>query len=160
MNITESKLRSLIEEEIFAMIESGEIDEGFLTRQTGRLAGFGTAAAATAKGLAQRGIAAAQKATGDVAGTAQTTTQRQAGAAQSKEMVKKARAGQVIGNQVGNLRKNIKEMESDARSLGVSEAPAMKKAIQSLKDSILVLQQIHAVVTTKGSAEAADTPGQ
>jgi hypothetical protein len=65
MKITESQLKQIVMEEIELMVESGEIDEGFLDRLKARAAGAGEKLKGSAKSAIQRGVGAVQGAIGD-----------------------------------------------------------------------------------------------
>jgi len=52
MKLTESQLKEIISEEIEAMIEEGDLDEGFLDRMRARAAGLGAKAKGKAKAAA------------------------------------------------------------------------------------------------------------
>jgi len=148
MQITESKLKALIEEEIALMIENGEIDEGLLDRIGAGIGAMGTKAKAGLKSMGQQAAATALGARakgaemlgGDAAKLrtrqqtqktqAQQTTQ-QAGAQAKAGMAKKILTGKLI-----KLSRLNTDLTNDVRKLGLEKEQGVAGSLKQLEDAI------------------------
>mgnify|MGYP003627190358 CR=1 FL=1 len=162
MKLKESELKEIIASEIETMIENGEIDEGLLTKLTGRLAGLGQSV--KGKG-AELGYKALSKGAGYLPGKAGQKISKDAATAAAGQAtattkaVGVAKAGQVLRNQLGNLNSNYKEMVSDAKSLGVLDMPEVVKAFQQLEKAIQNIGKVSSKMSALGDKGAQATAG-
>tara|TARA_A100001011_G_scaffold165694_1_gene174352 strand:+ start:2107 stop:2565 length:459 start_codon:yes stop_codon:yes gene_type:complete len=147
MKITESQLKQIIDEEIVAMIENGEIDEGILDRLKARASGLKTKAG-TAMGAAKQSLGAKVKgaqaaAVGALGGDAtqlkkDQATQQQAAAAQKAAGANKAKAQRAASI----LNSHLKALVTDLTKLGVNpDQPDVKKAVAALQQAVSVSTQ-------------------
>jgi len=148
MQITESKLKALIEEEIALMIENGEIDEGVLDRIGAQVGAMGTKAKAGLKSRwqgAKAGVTGAKAAAvktlgGDAASLqkkqaaqkaqAQQTTQ-QAGAQAKAGMAKKILTGKLT-----KLSRLNTDLTNDVKKLGLEKEQGVAGSLKQLEDAI------------------------
>ena len=148
MQITESKLKALIEEEIALMIENGEIDEGVLDRIGAQVGALGTKAKAGLKSRwqgAKAGVTGAKAAAvkglgGDAASLqkkqaaqkaqAQQTTQ-QAGAQAKAGMAKKILTGKLT-----KLSRLNTDLTNDVKKLGLEKEQGVAGSLKQLEDAI------------------------
>ena len=139
MKITESHLKQIIDEEIQAMIESGEIDEGMLDRLKARGSGAISKMKSGAKGMVQKGAAgaigvAAKLGAGDAATNAADEL-TQAAADTKAAGVNKAKATKAASI----LNSHLKALVNDLNKLGVNiDQPDVKKAIAALQQAVNV----------------------
>ena len=147
MKITESQLKKIIDEEIIAMIESGEIDEGLLDRLKARASGLKTKAG-TAVGAAKQSLGAkvtgakaavAGKLGADTPGLQQKQAAQQQAAADTKAAgVNKAKAQRAASI----LNSHLKALVTDLTKLGVNpDQPDVKKAVVALQQAVSVSTQ-------------------
>ena len=122
MKITESEIKQLIDEEIQAMIESGEIDEGILDRLKARASGVGSKIAGAGRGAIQKGLGAIASVGGEEE-MAQTMRDRaaatKAGAA-DKALAKKTLS--ILQSHLRSLAKDLKKLGLDTDSAGIKQA--------------------------------------
>ena len=142
MNITETKLKQIIDEEIMAMIENGEIDEGVLDRLKARAAGVkskvGSAVGSAKQSLGAKVKGAQAAAVGALGGDAtqlkkDQATQQQAAAAQKAAGASKAQAQKTLSIMNSHLASLVKDLQK----LGVDpNTPGVKGAIAALQRSV------------------------
>ena len=139
MKITENQLKQIIDEEIQAMIESGDIDEGMLDRLKARGSGAISKMKSGAKGMVQKGAAgamgvAAKLGAGDAA-TKAADELTQAAADTKTAGVNKAKATKAASI----LNSHLKALVNDLNKLGVNiDQPDVKKAIAALQQAVNV----------------------
>ncbi len=130
MKIKESQLKELIAEEIQLMIESGEIDEGWLDRQRAKLSGVGTSLKGAGKELVQRGlggvagIAGEEEMAAKMRGKATATKQATAGKAEAQKMLS------IMNSHLANIQNDLKKLGIDPNT------PGIKGALTSLKRAV------------------------
>lgn len=157
MKITENDLRNLIEDEIVAMVERGELDEGILDRLGARAAAVGTKAKSTMKSLGQRGSAnvAKLRAKGAAAlGGVDAADTKQGKLAQAKsdqaaatqaQGAKDARAIQVkkvVGAKLQKLSRLNTDLTNDVQKLGLGEEEVVVAALNQLENAIVQIATI------------------
>ena len=145
MNITESKLKSLIEEEIADMMERGEIDEGFLDRMKARGSGAIQRAKGGAQSALQRGAGAAAGAVGFGAlgkkmKTADDTTSQLSKTSQTQSKLKS-----IVGS-----------FQKDLTALGLADDPLVAKAV---RDVVGAISQAMAKVAAEKEAALGNVGG-
>lgn len=139
MKITENQLKQIIDEEIQAMIENGDIDEGMLDRLKARGSGAISKMKTGAKGMVQKGLgsalgAAGKMGAGDVA-TQAATDLKQAATDTKAAGVNKAKATKAASI----LNSHLKALVNDLNKLGVNiDQPDVKKAIAALQQAVNV----------------------
>ena len=139
MKITENQLKQIIDEEIQAMIENGEIDEGILGRLKARGSGAISKMKSGAKGMVQKGAAgamgvAAKLGAGDAA-TKAADELTQAAADTKAAGVNQAKATKAASI----LNSHLKALVNDLNKLGVNiDQPDVKKAIAALQQAVNV----------------------
>ena len=130
MKIKESQLKELIAEEIQLMIESGEIDEGWLDRQKAKLSGVGTKLKGGARGMVQKGLGAVAGVAGEeevaakMKGKAAATQQATAGKAEAQKMLS------IMNSHLANIQNDLKKLGIDPNT------PGIKGALTSLKRAV------------------------
>ena len=130
MKITESQLKLTIKEEIAALIESGELDEGWLDRLGARAAAAKTRAGSYVKGGAQKAAGKLAHATGATAAGELSTHTGERTQAAGKEKA------QVIKTRKIALAHSTR-LKKDLRALGIVDVDsAIWKAIETLDDAI------------------------
>ena len=138
MKITESKLKSLIEEEIAMMIENGEIDEGILDRIKAQAAGLGTKAKGMAKGAVQKGLGSVVGAAGKLgAGDAATKAGADLKKAASDTATATAAGAQTAKIQ-SILKSTLKNLQNDLTKLGVAGDVRVRKAMETVQQAVLL----------------------
>lgn len=142
MKITESQLKQLIDEEIIAMIESGEIDESVLSRLKARAAGVkskvGSAVGAAKQTLGSKVTGAKAAVAGKLGADTADLRQKQAAQQQAAAATKAAGARKAGGQRAASiLQSHLTAMVKDLQKLGVPlERPDVKKAIASLQQAV------------------------
>lgn len=147
MNITETKLKQIIDEEIMAMIENGEIDEGVLDRLKARASGLkskvGSAVGSAKQSLGAK-VTGAKAAIGGAVGAdttglkQQQAAQQQAAADTKAAGVNKAKAQRAASI----LNSHLKALVTDLTKLGVNpNQPDVKKAVAALQQAVNVSTQ-------------------
>lgn len=147
MKITENQLKQIIDEEIQAMIESGEIDEGMLDRLKARGAGLKTkigSAVGAAKQSAGAKWTGAKAAGAEFLG-ADTKTLRgdQADQQKAAAATKAAGANKAKAQRAASiLNSHLKALITDLTKLGVNpDQPDVKKAVAALQQAVNVSTQ-------------------
>ena len=128
MKLTESQLQDIISEEIQAMIEEGEIDEGFLDRLKARARGG-------ISGVGDKLRGAATGAIGKVAGLADKETAEFAkgrAGALKQQAAEKAKAGRVMSI----LMSHVKDLENDLKKLDIPVKGELGQAVSRLRTQI------------------------
>ena len=127
MKLTESQLKDIISEEIQAMIEEGELDEGFLDRLKARARG-------ATSGVGDKLRGAATGALGKVAGLADKETAEfakgRAGAL--KQAAEKSKAARVMSI----LMSHFDDLENDLKKLDIPVKGELGQAMSRLKTQI------------------------
>jgi|TARA_E500000331_G_scaffold353406_2_gene404012 hypothetical protein len=142
MKITENQLKQVIDEEIQAMIESGEIDEGVLDRLKARAAGVkskvGSAVGAAKQTLGSKVSGVKAAAVGALGGDAADLKQQQAAQQQAAAATKAAGARKAGGQKAASiLNAHLKSLVNDLTKLGVTlERQDVKAAIQALQTAV------------------------
>ena len=142
MKITESQLKQIIDEEIMAMIENGEIDEGVLDRLKARGAGalskVGSAVGAAKQTLGSK-VTGAKAAIGSAVG-ADTTKLKQQQAAQQQAAADTKAAGAdkaAATKTLSILNSHLKAMVNDLTKLGIDlNQPGVKGAVSNLQKAV------------------------
>jgi len=142
MKITESQLKQIIDEEIMAMIENGEIDEGVLDRLKARASGLkskvGSAVGAAKQTLGSK-VTGAKAAIGGAVG-ADTTKLKQQQAAQQQAAADTKAAGASKAQAQKTLsimNSHLASLVKDLQKLGVDpNTPGVKGAIAALQKSV------------------------
>jgi hypothetical protein len=156
MKITKSELKQMIAEDLQLMIENGELDEGFLSRAAARAAGGIKGMKGKGKAALQRGrgklARAAAKGTefvagpgaGDVARQAAGEWERKAGETDvaTKKGVRAEKAHAVLSGHTGKLFKIAKEIEKDAKALGIYDMEGLGNAINYVDEAIEGFQEV------------------
>lgn len=149
--LTKEELKEAIDREISIMIESGEIDEGFLDRLKARAAGAGKqigSAAAAAKQRASAGVTGLKsKAVGALGGDASAldtkAKQQRAAAAATKatgaQAAKAAQAKSLLSKRVGQLSAITTALSGDVQKLGLGQQ--LSASIEELEGQVAFLQQ-------------------
>ena len=129
MKLTKEQLNGIVHEELQSMIESGEIEEGWIDRMGARMKGGMTRAGGAMKGLAQRGVGAAASALGqkDIGDQLAATGKETGDAAKSAGQQRKIQA---------ILSTHIKELNTDLTKLGVADDPKVVAALEALENAI------------------------
>jgi len=147
MKITESQLKLIITEEINELIESGEIDEGWLDRMKARGAAATTQAGSYIKGGAQKAAGKLARATGATAGGELAGIEGEETQAAGKEKAQTIKTRRIAQAHSHRLKK-------DLRALGIVDVDSpIWKAIETLDDAIAGLGA--PVATTRQPARAA-----
>lgn len=130
MKITKENLETIIKEELEALIENGELDEGFFDRLGARAAAAKTAVGSKIKGAAQKGVgklagAVGAKDIGDQLAATGAATQ-----AAGKEKALATKRYKIV-----NARLN--ELIVDLGKLGISlQEPGIRGAITALQNAV------------------------
>ena len=138
MKITESQLKQIISEEIQLMVESGEIDEGFLDRLKARAAGAGDKLKSGASRLGAKAASAlgADQAAADMSVAADiraTDAKTKQAMSMAKSYAPKAeKLAKVVQVFKSKLEKDLKKLNLDQQGL--------KNAMDQLDDAIATLQ--------------------
>ena len=141
MILKESELKSIIDEEIQAMVEAGEIDEGFLDRLKARGAGALSKAGSTARAAKQSlgsKVTGAKAAIGGAVG-ADTTDLKKQQAAQKQAAADTKAAGDKRSAETkikSILSAHFKRLNTDIRKLGLGDDRKVQVALASLKSAI------------------------
>ena len=158
MKIARGELDQLILEELQLMVESGEIDEGFLDRMRARGAGAVTGLKSQAGGLGQRAAGtfkgAVAGATGDVAGVEAATAQRAAG----KEQQAGAGAKADAMKKWKLMQTHFNDITADLRKMGINpDQTGIRSALHGLERAVYgtLKQQSGADI---GSGKAMEAP--
>lgn len=130
MKLTESDIKEIIDEEIQAMIDSGEIDEGMYDRFKARASSMGTKLKGAGRGMVQKGL-------GAVAGVAGEDEMAQ----KMKDKAAATKAGTadkaLAKKTLSILNSHLKAMEEDIEKLGIDpNTPGVKGAISMLKRAL------------------------
>ena len=149
--LTKQELKEAIDHEISMMIESGEIDEGFLDRLKARAAGAGKQISSTASAAKQRAAAGVtglkSKAVGALGGDASSLDakaqqQRQAAAAtktSGAQAAKAAQAKSLLKKRVSQLSGITTALAGDVQKLGLGQQ--LSASIEELEGQVAFLQQ-------------------
>ena len=142
MKITESQLKQIIDEEIMAMIENGEIDEGVLDRLKARGAGalskVGSAVGAAKQTLGSK-VTGAKAAVGRAVGADVTDLEKaQAAQQQAAADTKAAGADKAAATRtLSILNSHLRSMVTDLEKLGIDlNTPGVKGAVASLQKAV------------------------
>lgn len=167
--ITESELQALIFEELDAMIESGEIDEGALSRAwtqaKGALGGQAAKLGTDLKRLGKKGGQAFASALGADQTAAELGGQADDLKAQAKQKQLVAKAQSALKP----LGAAYQDFAQNAQAMGILELPAMQQASQGLQQAIATLnqaitaapqQQQSQAGAAEGAPESAGTSGE
>ena len=144
MKITENQLKQIIDEEIQAMIENGDIDEGMLdrlkARGSGAMSKVGSAVGSAKQALGAK-VTGAKAAVGSAVGAnvddlKKTQAAHQQAATDTKAAgVNKAKATKAASI----LNSHLKALVNDLNKLGVNiDQPDVKKAIAALQQAVNV----------------------
>ena len=141
MKIARSELEQLVMEELQLMMESGEIDEGFMDRLKARGAGLKKAVGAQARGLGQRAAGVAKGGVaglkGDVAGVAAAKAQRQAGKATQQQGAAQGAAKQKLTL----IQSKFDDLAKDMTKMGLNMAtPPMNGVLAAMEKAIAAFQ--------------------
>jgi hypothetical protein len=142
MKITENQLKQIIDEEIQAMIESGEIDEGMLDRLKARGSGAISKMKSGAKGMVQKGAAGAMGVAAKL-GAGDAATKAADELTQAAADTKAAGANQAKAKRAASiLNSHLKALVTDLTKLGVNpDQPDVKKAVAALQQAVNVSTQ-------------------
>jgi len=142
MKITENQLKQIIDEEIQAMVESGEIDEGFLGRMAARgksaLSKAGSAVTGAGQSLGAKYAGAKAAGVSALGGGAKDLRQQQAdlekaAAATKAQGAEKAEATKTLSI----LNSHLKAMVNDLTKLGIDlNQPGVKGAVANLQKAV------------------------
>jgi hypothetical protein len=137
MKITENQLKQIIDEEIQAMVKSGEIDEGFLDRMKARGSGAISKMKTGAAGMVQKGLGSALGAAGKM-GAGDVATKAGADLKQAAADAKTAGATKAKATKAASiLNSHLKALNDDLEILGVNlDQPDVKKAIAALQQAV------------------------
>jgi hypothetical protein len=125
MKLTESQLKEIISEEIEAMIEEGDLDEGFLDRLKARYRGATSGVGDKLRGAALGKVAGlADKETGDFAAGRAGALKQQA--------AEKAKAARVMSI----LMSHFDDLENDLKKLDIPVKGELGQAMSRLKTQI------------------------
>jgi hypothetical protein len=128
MKLTESQLKEIISEEIEAMIEEGDLDEGFLdrlkARYRGATSGVGDKLRGAATGALGKVAGLADKETGDFAAGRAGALKQQA--------AEKAKAARVMSI----LMSHFDDLENDLKKLDIPVKGELGQAMSRLKTQI------------------------
>ena len=151
MNITQNELADLVTEELYLMVERGELDEGFLDRLRAKASGVGTKIKGRAQAAKQRAQArktglkakAVSKLGGD-ASKLQTQAGEEAELAaktktDSQQAAKLAQAKSILGRKVNQISRLNTSMSADVQKLGLGDL--LGDQLQSLEDFLINLQK-------------------
>ena len=117
MKITESEIKQLIDEEIQAMIESGEIDEGILDRLKARASGVGTKLKGAGRGALQKGLGAGED---EMAQTMRDRAAATKAGTADKALAKKTLS--ILQSHLKSLAKDLEKLGLDTDSAGIKQA--------------------------------------
>ena len=141
MILKESELKSIIDEEIQAMVEAGEIDEGFLDRLKARGAGALSKVGSTARSAKQSlgskvtgAKAAAVSALGGDSGKLTDKQRQQAMDAADTKMAGDKRSAETKIKSI--LSAHFKRLNTDIRKLGLGDDRKVQVALASLESAI------------------------
>ena len=135
MKLTESQLKQIVAEELAAMVESGEIDEGFLDRMKARMAGAKSQAKGTAQSLAQKGLAGVARGAGKLG--VQGAEKVAKGLDKAREKGEKASAKKVKAQRVqALLSRHLSDLENDLDKLDLGSEPKVAAALNRLQSAI------------------------
>jgi len=139
MKITENQLKQIIDEEIQAMIENGDIDEGMLDRLKARGSGAISKMKSGAKGMVQKGAAGAMGVAAKL-GAGDAATKAADELTQAAADTKAAGANQAKAKRAASiLNSHLKALVNDLNKLGVNiDQPDVKKAIAALQQAVNV----------------------
>ncbi len=144
MKITENQLKQIIDEEIQAMIENGDIDEGMLDRLKARGAGalskVGSAVGSAKQSLGAK-VTGAKAAVGDFVGAdTDKLKDKQAAQQQTATDTKAAGVNKAKATKAASiLNSHLKALVTDLNKLGVNiDQPDVKKAIAALQQAVNV----------------------
>jgi hypothetical protein len=165
VTITESELKRMVFEELDAMIENGEIDEGVMdairkvgrgvTQVKGAVKGGLSQVGSAASSLKKRGVSAALGAVGEKDAAAAMATDAEDTAAQGAQKAQMAKAKAVLGKSDQTLRGAADDLTKNAQALGLQQNPQVVKGIVQLKAAI---EDMSGVINQMGAApEAAAT---
>tara|TARA_E500000331_G_scaffold92430_1_gene88517 strand:+ start:1052 stop:1507 length:456 start_codon:yes stop_codon:yes gene_type:complete len=147
MKITENQLKQIIDEEIQAMIENGDIDEGMLDRLKARGAGalskVGSAVGSAKQSLGAK-VSGAKAAVGSAVGAnVDDLKKTQAAQQQAAADTKAAGANQAKAKRAASiLNSHLKALVTDLTKLGVNpDQPDVKKAVAALQQAVNVSTQ-------------------
>ena len=130
MKITETQLRDMALEELTAMMENGEIDEGMMDRLKARASGVGTKLKGGARGMVQKGLGALAGVAGedDMASQMKDKAAATKGATADKALAKKT---------ISILQSHIKDIQNDLQKLGIDPTtPGVKGALHALQKAV------------------------
>ena len=131
MKLTESEIKNLIDEEIQAMIDSGEIDEGIYDRLKARASGVGTKLKGAGRGMIQKGLGAVASVAGEdemAQKMADKSAATKAGTA-DKALAKKTLS--ILNSHLANLNKDLKKLGIDPAS-----QPGIRQALSGLERAV------------------------
>ena len=140
--ITKQDLREAIDEEIALMIESGEIDEGFLDRLKARASGVGSKVGSTVKSAGQslgsKVTGAKAAAVGALGGDSADLKQQQAAQQQAAADTKAAGAATADAKKTLSIvNSHLKALVGDLTKLGIDlDTPGVKRAVSALQKSV------------------------
>jgi len=140
MKITESQLKQIISEEIQLMVESGEIDEGFLDRLKARAAGAGDKLKSGASRLGAKAASAlgADQAAADMS----TAADIRATDAKTKQAMSMAKSYAPKAEKLAKVVQVFKsKLEKDLKKLNLDQQ-GLKNAMGALDDAIATLQTL------------------
>ena len=138
MKITESQLKQIISEEIQLMVESGEIDEGFLDRLKARAAGAGDKLKSGASRLGAKAASAlgADQAASDMS----TAANIRATDAKTKQAMSMAKSYAPKAEKLAKVVQVFKsKLEKDLKKLNLDQQ-GLQNAMDQLDDAIQTLQ--------------------
>jgi hypothetical protein len=159
ITIVESELKRMVFEELDAMIENGEIDEGAIgdmarwvgrgaTQATGHAKGALSKLGSTASALKKRGVSAALGAVGEKDAAAAMAADAEDVAAQGAQKAQMAKAKAVLGKSDGTLRGAYSDLAKNAQALGLLDEPQVKKGMEQLQGAIADMSGIIIRMTT------------
>lgn len=144
MKITENQLKQIIDEEIQAMIENGDIDEGMLDRLKARGAGalskVGSAVGSAKQSLGAKVSGAKAAGVKALGGDATDLKGAQADQEKAAAATKTAGANKAKATKAASiLNSHLKALVTDLNKLGVNiDQPDVKKAIAALQQAVNV----------------------
>ena len=151
IKITESNLKELVEQEIQLMIETGEIDEGFLDRMRARGASAITKIKGASRGALQKGLGALAGAAGE-----EEMAATMKGAATSTAATTKAAAHQAEIKSI--LGKNLRNLESDLINLDIADDPRVRVAFTAIMDAVMAASAEKGATDVPEPADVTDVP--
>ena len=169
ISITESELQHLILEELDAMIENGEIDEGVMdairkvgrgvTQVKGAVKGGLSQVGSAASSLKKRGVSAALGAVGEKDAAAAMAADAEDTAAQGAQKAQMAKAKAVLGKSYQTLGGAYEDLAKNAQALGLFDTPEVKTSLAQLQTAIGNVSQTITKMTTPQAAGAAPEAG-